>query len=253
MSRVAGLDTPGGLSLVGVNGLSWLEAKVGTGTFRFTIAYDQGGDAVDLGLVPTESVEAAKRATGNRKAMVRAMGIAPETVTIVDQVHGGTLRPVLPGEASTGFVPATRPPYSADGLVTTDEDAVLAVSVADCAAIAISGTKGRALLHCGWRGLGTDMIERAVETVDGLEAFVGPCIGPCCFEVGPEVAERLTVDRTTQGTIDIPGIATDRLIAAGIREVRSSDLCTSCSSQSFFSFRRQGESAGRQMAFFSVP
>jgi len=136
-------------------------------------------------------------------------------------------------------------------MVTRDDQTVLAVSVADCAAVAISGSQGRALLHCGWRGLATDMIECAVEMVEGIEAVVGPCIGPCCYEVGPDVSHRLGVERTPGGTIDISAIAVSRLEAAGVRGTRRIDLCTRCNDQYFFSFRREGAAAGRQMAFFS--
>ena len=88
--------------------------------------------------------------------------------------------------------------------------------------------------------------------VEGRDAAIGPCIGPCCFEVGPEVAELLEVERTPRGTVDLAGIAAGRLAAVGVGEVRVAELCTRCNPGMFFSYRRQGRAAGRQMALFSA-
>jgi copper oxidase (laccase) domain-containing protein len=93
------------------------------------------------------------------------------------------------------------------------------------------------------------MSERAVEMTGGGEALIGPGIGPCCYEVGDEVFEALGLDRTSSaGSLDLASIAAARLVAAGIGKVVSVDLCTSCEQDLFFSHRREGEPAGRQMS-----
>jgi hypothetical protein len=62
--------------------------------------------------------------------------------------------------------------------------------VADCLPVALAGPGGVAMLHCGWRGLAAGIVERGVDEVGAEAAAVGPGIGPCCYEVGPEVVER---------------------------------------------------------------
>lgn len=252
MKAVTQLDVPEDFALTGSDGIYWLESNLARGIARFPLARDREGRTLDLGLGRSANREASHRASGNRTEIAEAMGLAIESVRIVEQVHGGFIRQLTPDEPDQGFVPAVAPPHEADGMVSTDDRVVMAVSVADCAAIAICGERGRALLHCGWRGLTTDMIERAVEMVDGLEAVIGPCIGPCCFEVGLEVADRLGVERTERGTVDIAAIAARRLEAVGAGRARIAGVCTRCNPGAFFSFRGQGASAGRQMAFFSA-
>lgn len=251
MKPLAPLDVPEGFSLVGNGGVYWLESHLAKGVVRFTLARDQEGRDFDLGLSQSSQSEESERASVNRRVIVEAIGLDPGSVRIVDQVHGGAIQQLFPDDVQGGFVPAAAPPREADGMVAIDDQIVMAVSVADCAAVAVSGERGRALLHCGWRGLTTDMVERAVEIVDGCDAVIGPCIGACCFEVGPDVAERLGVDRTGRGTVDIGAIAAAQLQAAGVKEIRAADLCTHCNPEHFFSFRRQSDSAGRQMAIFS--
>lgn len=242
---------PAGFVLAGSDGIEWLEAKLGSGVARFTLGLDSSGNELDLGLPRPSGSGELDRVTASRRRLAEVLGFRPESVRVVDQVHGGEIRTVSTADEPGGFVPAAEPGFEADGLVTRDES-VLAISVADCAAVAISGTRGRALLHCGWRGLGTDMLERAVEMVEGRDAAIGPCIGPCCFEVGPEVAELLEVERTPRGTVDLAGIAAGRLVAVGVGEVSVAELCTRCNPGMFFSYRRQGRAAGRQMALFSA-
>lgn len=242
---------PDGFSLIEREGVGWLESNLEEGVVRFTLTRGSSGEDLDLGLVEGAGPEAAERATYARRLITSAMGIPQRDVRFVHQVHGGTIRSGFEGEAPDPFIPAAPHPMEADGLVTGDDRHVLAVSTADCAAVAVSGPRGRALLHCGWRGLGTSMIERAVELVDGEQGVIGPCIGPCCFEVGQEVADHLGVELTPTGTVDLPAVAGRMLESAGVGEVRSAALCTACNHGVFYSYRRQGDSAGRQMAFFS--
>ena len=187
--------------------------------------------------------------------MAAALGLDPDRIHAVRQVHGGTI--VTPGAGAPGSTTPFTMPRSeqaeGDGLVSRDPGESLAVQVADCLPIAIAGPNGRALLHCGWRGLGTDMPERGVELVGGTAAAIGPSIGPCCYEVGPEVAEALRVERTGAGTLDLQQLTRSRLEAAGVQRVLVAGLCTCCESDRFFSFRRQGQEAGRQMAILSAP
>ena len=79
-----------------------------------------------------------------------------------------------------------------------------------------------------------------------LAAAIGPAIGPCCYEVGPEVAERFDSDLAANGVLDLWAAAERRLRAAGVERVERVDLCTRCNPDLFFSHRRQGPRRGTQ-------
>jgi YfiH family protein len=112
-----------------------------------------------------------------------------------------------------------------------------------------------AAAHAGWRGLAAGVIERAVAAFDGepgeLLAWLGPCIGPDAFEVGPEVrAAFVEADSGAEGCFkpgegdrcfaDLRGLARRRLAAAGVDAVTASAACTYGEPDRFFSHRRDG-------------
>jgi copper oxidase (laccase) domain-containing protein len=122
---------------------------------------------------------------------------------------------------------------------------------ADCVPVAIVRTDGEpalALLHAGWRGLSEGIVAAGVRALgDGrLAAAVGPAIGPCCYEVGPEVAGLFDADLTRGRKLDLWSAAERALRAAGVEPVERFDLCTACHPELFFSHRRDGGRTGRQ-------
>jgi copper oxidase (laccase) domain-containing protein len=116
----------------------------------------------------------------------------------------------------------------------------------------VNGTRtrsgpGLAILHVGWRGLADGVIASGVEALGGrLAAAIGPAIGPCCYEVGPEVAARFDADLLAAGKLDLWAAAERALRAAGVEEVERTDVCTSCHPELFFSHRRDQGVTGRQ-------
>ncbi len=84
-----------------------------------------------------------------------------------------------------------------DALITNVPGLLLVVRTADCLPVLLIDEAHRAVgsVHCGWRGTRGRILERAIEAMRGaygtdpasLLAALGPCIGPCCYEVGPEV------------------------------------------------------------------
>jgi copper oxidase (laccase) domain-containing protein len=75
---------------------------------------------------------------------------------------------------------------------------------------------------------------------------VGPAIGPCCYEVGPEVSARFDDDLTRDGILDLWTAAERALRRAGVGGVERVDLCTRCNPELFFSHRRSGPVRGVQ-------
>ena len=145
-----------------------------------------------------------------------------------------------------------------DGL-WTDEPAIPMLKLAaDCVPVAIARDAGNgprpglAVLHAGWRGLLEGIVASGVDALGGgrLSAAVGPAIGPCCYEVGPEVAEPFRAlfggDVARGGTLDLWTSAERALRSAGVQSVERVDLCTACNPRLFFSHRRDGKPRGVQ-------
>jgi YfiH family protein len=138
-----------------------------------------------------------------------------------------------------------------DALWTDEPGVPLLAMSADCLPIAIARTDARrvlAVVHAGWRGLAAGVVERAVAALGRgrTAAVIGPAIGPCCYEVGPEVSERFDAELTRDGALDLWSAGERALLRAGVERVDRLDLCTCCTEELFFSHRRQGPTRGVQ-------
>jgi len=109
-----------------------------------------------------------------------------------------------------------------------------------------------AVLHAGWKGLLAGIVAAGAQALGGetLTAAIGPGIGPCCYEVGEEVAapfrERFGDDVMRDSRLDLWTSAERALRAAGIERVTRLDRCTACEPETFFSHRRDAGRTGRQ-------
>jgi polyphenol oxidase len=143
-----------------------------------------------------------------------------------------------------------------DGLWTDAPGEPLLVFTADCLPIALVRANGGppvvAALHAGWRGLLAGIVESAISVLGGgtLAAAIGPGIGPCCYEVGEDVAASYRVhfgdEVARNGRLDLWSAAERALRAARVADVHRTDLCTACNPERFFSHRRDDGSTGRQ-------
>lgn len=152
----------------------------------------------------------------------RGLGIS-EDWAVVRQVHGNDVRRVwAPGDAG-----------DADAMWTTKTDLPLAIFTADCYGVVLEAPDAVGVAHAGWRGAASGVVDRLRTEMTRAghspkTASVGPGIGPCCFEVGPEVAEKFDsrhVAETTWGTtsIDLPLVVAAQLDGL---EPWFSDACT---------------------------
>jgi YfiH family protein len=143
-----------------------------------------------------------------------------------------------------------------DGVWSDTPGEALLVFTADCLPVALARTDGArpaiAALHVGWRGLLGGIVENAAAALgaNGLAAVIGPGIGPCCYEVGDEVAQPFR-ERFGDGILkgrhlDLWSAAEHALRAVGAATVSRVDLCTACNPDLFFSHRRDGGRTGRQ-------
>jgi YfiH family protein len=177
----------------------------------------------------------------NRRRLTDDLGLGHNLAWGI-QVHGTDLRE-WDGPRGGGEPP------EADGHLTTVPGLGLLVIVADCLPVALVAPGRAAMLHCGWRGLAGGLVERAVERFDEPPAAaIGPGIGRCCYEVGPEVLEAFAdLEGVTAGRmLDLRAVAHRRLEAAGVTRIEDVDLCTSCRADLFFSHRRDSGVTGRQ-------
>jgi purine-nucleoside/S-methyl-5'-thioadenosine phosphorylase / adenosine deaminase len=187
----------------------------------------------------------------NRGRLAAAAGLDPEAVAMGWQVHGTELREWdgPPAAAEAGYsAPGAELPQ-VDGHLTREPRLGLLVLVADCLPVALSGDGRVAMLHCGWRGLAEGIVEGALAAFDRPPAAaVGPGIGRCCYEVGPEVLDAFAgLDDVADGRmIDLRAVVRHKLEAGGVTRIEDVDLCTSCRPDLFFSHRRDGGVTGRQ-------
>jgi YfiH family protein len=181
----------------------------------------------------------------NRRRLCEGVGADPARLALNRQVHGPDVRRALPGARG---VPG-------DALWSEGPGVPMLKLTADCLPIAIARNNGDrpalALVHAGWRGLLAGVVEKAVAAVGGRAfAVVGPAIGPCCYEVGEEVAvpfrEQFGTGVLRGRSLDLSAAAEGALRSAGCTAVERIDLCTSCRGDLFFSHRRDGERTGRQ-------
>jgi polyphenol oxidase len=197
--------------------------------------------SLNLGLltedVPTNVAE-------NRRRLCAAVGVDSERLAMNRQVHAAQVNRAEAGERGK----------PGDGLWTDEPGVPMLKVTADCLPIALArtnGSPGLALLHAGRLGLLEGIIEAGVAALGGrLAAIVGPGIGPCCYEVGGEIADEYRArfgPKALRGrNLDLWTLSERVLRDAGVESVERLDLCTACDPDQFFSHRRDAGVTGRQ-------
>lgn len=188
------------------------------------------------------------RAAGDAKERDRAVTdfVGASRLWQATQVHGDVV-------VDEGLPPETK----ADALVASTPGQAVGVRVADCVPILLAAEDGRvAAVHAGWRGVVNGIIGKATSRIRPTLAAVGPHIGPCCFEVGQEVAAQIGfVDRTRstdrvvadKAFVDLRRAVHEQLRAAGVATIDDVGECTRCHPDTYHSFRRDAEASGRMI------
>jgi purine-nucleoside/S-methyl-5'-thioadenosine phosphorylase / adenosine deaminase len=202
--------------------------------------------SLNLGLLSGDDRELVQQ---NRGRLYEAAGADSERVSWPRQVHGAAVvRAGARGE-------------EADAIWTDDAGEAVMVVTADCVPVAlirIGGRPGVALVHVGWRGLVAGVVAAAVDALGGrlVAAAIGPGIGPCCYDVGHDVADPIRAAFGTglvsESRLDLPGAAERALHNAGCVRVDRLDECTSCHPERYFSHRRDAGLTGRQGAIATI-
>jgi YfiH family protein len=195
----------------------------------------------------------------NRRVLVDAIGAVP---VYLMQVHGKTVVRLAAADLQPGA-----PVHEADASITTEPGIACSAQVADCLPVLFAAPDGRAVgaAHAGWRGLALGVLEATLRAVCDaaacepreVRAWLGACIGPTRFEVGPDVLQafdaapdspRFKAHAPGKWLADLPGLARDRLQAAGVTDIGGGRWCTVSEPSRFFSFRRD-RVTGRMAAF----
>ena len=232
-------------------------------------------DPVKPSPAPGHAVEAPRATRGGypvwsdawRGAEVRFTGRGPE------RTRDETLAAIEPGappvaalrqvhSARVATVTAPGPHGEGDALITAAHGLALSVITADCVPVLVATTGAVAAIHAGWRGLAAGVVPAALSALPGLpgeaRAWLGPTIGPCCYEVSEEVAGEVVAASGPEVSrpgpagrphLDLRLAATLQLAAAGVSSVRALGPCTRCRPELSWSYRREGRAAGRNIAY----
>jgi YfiH family protein len=206
-------------------------------------------------------------------AVAASMGVEAARLLLIKQVHGVAVAVARRGHAGDW------PRPEADAIVGDDPSAAIGVRVADCAPVLLFDPARNLVgaAHAGWRGTAagaSPATVRALQETFGsrpadLVAAIGPCLGRCCGEVGPDVLaafraggadERLMQAWFTPGAgdrsfLDLERANRDQLARAGLDPARvfASGLCTRTHRARLHSYRAQGPGAGRLLGVIRVP
>ncbi len=179
------------------------------------------------------------------------------------QVHSARVLVARAGQCGEG-----------DALVG-EEGLALSVASADCVPVLIAAGARVAAVHAGWRGIESGVIPAAVARLAAdaeaagaaadpaaWSAWIGPAIGPCCYEVGPEVADRVAMASSDEAIVprpgarphlDLPVAALAQLVRARVGTVRPSLWCTHCATDRLHSYRRDGPTTRHNLSFIWRP
>ncbi len=187
----------------------------------------------------------------NLRRAAGALGVSREDLVSPNQRH--TARAQQVGRAERGRIIS-----ETDTLFTNEAGVPILLRYADCAPVLLydPARHAYAVIHSGWRGTVAGAIPAAIHALQqafgsrpqDLVAGIGPCIGPCCYEVGNDVVDavRSVFDRAEAL---LPRNSGDRrhfdlwtanlrwLVESGVQRVEVAEVCTACHKDEFFSYR----------------
>jgi polyphenol oxidase len=225
---------------------------------------DAGPRIVDYGFNGDDS------SAGARRKLCRIFGLPFEKLTAGQQVHSANVAVVDDRNAGAGHEEPGSRLRETDAMAAGPADAVLAVFTADCVPVLLAdpATGASAAVHAGWRGIVSGIVEKTVRVLKNnfgsephnIKAFIGPSIGPCCYEIGGDLKSRLSAgdlrfleERNGRGYLDLRGCCVGRLGEAGVKAsgVTVTGACTRCLPELFFSYRGNPADRGSNISFIA--
>jgi len=186
--------------------------------------------------------------------VTRKIGINPDKIVYARQTHSNCIRYVV----TSGFA------GECDSLITNRKPVILSIRVADCIPIFLyaSDSDSIGLVHAGWKGTASGITERTVKEMirrfgsrtESIEVYMGPSIRSCCFKIQGDVStlfsdKFLRKNKKSGVYLDLQEANRHQLLSYSIKDknINIDDRCTVCNSEVFFSFRRDGNKAGRML------
>jgi YfiH family protein len=270
------------LQIPGFSKLPWLIHGVSTSPGG--VSQLDGEHVLNLGFTDWDTRENVQE---NRRRCLSALSATDLTLVPLKQFHSDVIQ--LVGAPNQG-------PCRGDASLTNTPGFLLGVQTADCVPILLVDPKKRAVaaVHAGWRGTLRRILAKTVGRLQmdfgskpsDLLAAIGPSIGPCCYEVGTELATEFLsqfadapsyFDEFRTGDepnpvqwlnmmppghqpppknvlLDLRKANQSQLLAAGLRpkNIHTIDLCTACHPDLLFSYRKQGPASGRLMSVIGL-
>lgn len=232
-------------------------------------------DSLNLGLHVEDDPSLVWR---NRTAFFEGLDLYAGTMVTCQQVHGTNIAKVTIDDRGQGAKVYENAIPDTDALITNEPHLPLLLFFADCTPILIADPVKKAIgvAHGGWKGTVGAIAMKTVEAMkrnygcnpaDMLGA-IGPAIGPCCYEVGIEVADRFRTTFPDMADEILHTSSTDenkwqldlwrcnelQLIKAGLQpeNIDVAEVCTACNNQQFFSYRADKGKTGRIGALLSI-
>jgi YfiH family protein len=183
----------------------------------------------------------------------------PPDIVTVHQIHSALV------VSNHGMPP--RPHDSrldADALLENTPGVSIGVRTADCVPILLADPVQQAVaaVHAGWRGTAASIVQASIRFMadefgtrpQDLHAAIGPSIGPCCYQVGPDVAKEFGVLAAGKVHLDLSYLNARQLESAGVPEqnISNDPNCTQCNPNDYYSFRRDREAAGRMLSWIRI-
>lgn len=205
----------------------------------------------------------------NRKKLARYLHIPINYCTISNQVHGINIAIIGQTEKGSGAIDISTAIKDCDAMITDQDNVCLLVLVADCVPVMLYDKRKKiiAVIHAGWKGTVRKISQKTFHLMESrfgckpsdIICAIGPSIGPCCYQVGPEVvalvrknftAERGLIHSVTEngkGYFDLWEANRVQLLNCQIPEqnIEVAGLCTCCHPDLFFSSRNDNGNTGR--------
>jgi len=203
----------------------------------------------------------------SRRAAYKKIGIDGTHLVCPSQVHADGLFVVRQKHRGRGAYERRTAIAATDALITHQKQTPVAVLTADCLPVFVADVKNKviAMIHAGWKSAHKGLIAKTITKMRvsfssssaDLIVVLGPAIRSCCYEVGKEFFDYFpgcVCRRNDKIYFDIAQAASVQLKSQGVpaQNIYDSRICTSCANQEFFSYRKEGASAGRGMSLCEI-
>ena len=213
--------------------------------------------------------EDSNKIVHNRKTLLSRLDLEDYSVVLANQTHSCNIA-VINSDKSRGWFEIDSAIKDSDALISDRKGVLLGVLTADCVPILLFDEKKSVIgaVHAGWRGSGCEIVKKSVEKMmecygsnpSDIKAIIAPSIGSCCYEVDWNVAQHFSsidgayVKKGDKYMLDLVYINKHSLLSIGVKDdnIYLSGICTSCSSDKFFSYRKEQGCSGRFLTLIGM-